>query len=59
MRITKLERKLDEIFALHTLILVDVYEYDGKKFRIPKKRIVSNKWLARVLNKELKDKRVS
>ena len=43
---------LRELFKKHNLVLVDVNEYGGKRFKVPKGRVVSYKWVANKLRKK-------
>ena len=47
---------LISIFEKHKIVLADTDIYEGRKFSVPKGRIVSPKWLARVISKEVKNK---
>lgn len=49
-----MEKELKKIFKEHNMKLVDCNYYENSPLEIPITRIVSHKWLARVLKKKLK-----
>ena len=51
-----IDQEIIDVFKSHNLVLVDNSEYDGKRCKIIKERIVSPKWITRVLNNKLRER---